>query len=86
MNGIVDIGWGSMCLGFLLLLIPVTAFGLLSYGIGEGYAHCGKSDDFAIVFDRFLFRIFVYMEFGMDQFVVGDCYDLCSFVDGIGAD
>ena len=80
MNGIVDIGWGSMCLGFLLLLIPV------SYGIGEGYAHCGKSDDFTIVFDRFLFGIFVYMEFGMDQFVVGDCYDLCSFVAGIGAD
>ena len=71
---------------FFIIVDTCDGIGLLSYGIGEGYAHCGKSDDFVIVFDRFLFRIFVYMEFGMDQFVVGDCYDLCSFVDGIGAD
>ena len=71
---------------FFIIVDTCDGIGLLSYGIGEGYAHCGKSDDFTIVFDRFLFRIFVYMEFGMDQFVVGDCYDLCSFVNGIGAD
>ena len=42
MNGIVDIGWGSMCLGFLLLLITTVQ---RNYPIGSVDLNRNHSSD-----------------------------------------
>ena len=57
MNGIVDIGWGSMCLGFLLLLIPVTAL---------AYYRTGLVKDTLIAASRMTLQLFLigfYLEY-----------------------